>query len=240
MKKVIVLVRPESAANIGAVCRVMANTGLSDLRIIGGKASYSGNEVARLALHAKNIWDNAKFFPPDIAGLKESCADCNILAGITRRQGAKRKTKGFTPEEFSHFLQNYGNGRAAVLFGNERTGLTDEELEICSLAVNIPSDDGFPSYNLSHAVLIIAYTLFLNASNTVADCVLPRKISFEEVCKTSSNIIGYLKKLGMFRAGGSRDNEIFFSEIISRAGMTKQEAEKFESLFKKIFHIKTL
>lgn len=238
MEKVVILVRPESSLNIGAVCRVMANTGLYDLRIVGEKKAYNEEEIIRLAIHAKNIWENAKFFPPNIDGLKGACADCNILAGTTRRIGAKRKTQGISPESFSEVLKTSKIERAAILFGNERTGLTAEELEICSLAVNIPADGNFPSYNLSHAVLIIAYTLFTSGLNNEITCDTAQKASFKEAERISVNINKYLKNLGMFRVGGFHDNEIFFTEIITRAGMTKTEAARFENIFKKIFFIK--
>lgn len=237
MEKIIVLVRPESSLNIGAVCRVMANTGLNSLRIAGKKEDYNSEEVTRLAIHAKYIWEKTVFFSPSVQGLKEACADCNILIGTTKRIGAKRKTQGITPENLADFLQDYGTGKAAIIFGNERTGLTDEELKVCSIAVNIPADKSFGSYNLSHAVLIIAYTLFISASKTKT--LYDSKISFEETEKTAESINNYLKELGMFRCGGLEDNKVFLSEIIARAGLTKQEAAKLENIFKKIFFIKT-
>ena len=65
-----------------------------------------------------------------------------------------------TPEQFARGMKEAGAGKVAVVFGNERTGLTDEELDCCSLAINIPSNDDFPSLNLSHAVQVMTYALF--------------------------------------------------------------------------------
>ena len=55
------------------------------------------------------------------------------------------------------------NAKVAVIFGNERTGLTDEQLDECNLGVTIPSSDNFGSLNLSHAVQIMSYHLFRKA-----------------------------------------------------------------------------
>lgn len=156
----VILCRPEISRNIGAVCRAMANNNCTDLRIAGNREDYDENEILRLAIHAGTIWQNARFFEPSITGLKTSVADCCIIAGTTRRVGEKRKSWGMTPEDFASFSFNTAEGLTGLVFGNERTGLTDEELNVCSVAVNIPSAVDFPSLNLSHAVQIVCYTLF--------------------------------------------------------------------------------
>lgn len=161
-KIVVVLVRPEESRNVGAVCRAMANSAMHDLRIVGRREDLDDERVRVLAIHAAYIWENARFFD----SVTEATADCSISAGTTRRRGKKRKGKLFLPEEFAANASSItaGGGRAAVVFGNERTGLTDEELEECSCGVTIPSSDEFASLNLSHAVQIICYELFRAAN----------------------------------------------------------------------------
>ena len=134
----VILCRPEISRNIGAVCRSMANNNCSDLRIIGNKKDYDEEEILRLAIHAGTIWQQARFFEPSIMGLKASVADCCIVAGTTRRIGEKRKSWGMTPEDFASFSFNTAEGLTGLVFGNERTGLTDEELNVCSVAINMP------------------------------------------------------------------------------------------------------
>ena len=169
----VILCRPEISRNIGAVCRAMANNNCADLRIVGNKADYDEEEIFRLAIHAGTIWQRARFFEPSITGLKAAVADCCIAAGTTRRVGEKRKAWGMTPEDFASFSFNTAGGLTAIVFGNERTGLTGEELNVCSVAVNIPSAADFPSLNLSHAVQIVCYTLFRAYS--------PRKYGYERI-----------------------------------------------------------
>ena len=231
----IILCRPEISRNIGAVCRAMANNDCTDLRIVGNKADYDEQEVLRLAIHAGSIWQHARFFAPSIAGLQEAVADCSIAAGTTRRVGEKRKSWGMTPEEFASFSATGGEGLTGIVFGNERTGLTDEELNVCSAAVNIPSSPVFPSLNLSHAVQIVCYTLFRAHS--------PRKygyqrIPYTEITAMSEHINQYLCTIGLFKHGGKEDNIRFFQEMIARAGLSAGEARYFENLFKKLCYIK--
>ena len=231
----IILCRPEISRNIGAVCRAMANNDCTDLRIVGNKADYDEQEVLRLAIHAGSIWQHARFFAPSTDGLKEALADCSIAAGTTRRVGEKRKSWGMTPEEFASFSATGGEGLTGIVFGNERTGLTDEELNVCSAAVNIPSSAVFPSLNLSHAVQIVCYTLFRAHS--------PRKygyqrIPYTEITAMSEHINQYLCTIGLFKHGGKEDNIRFFQEMIARAGLSAGEARYFENLFKKLCYIK--
>ncbi|MDR0390213.1 MAG: RNA methyltransferase, partial [Spirochaetaceae bacterium] len=160
----VVLVRPEEAGNVGAVCRAMKNMGLSRLRIAGGASGPEENRlpgglsrevILARALHAKEVWENAEFFD----SLKEALADRTLVIGTTRRKGRHRKRFPLSPAEAAECLVER-RGRAALVFGNERTGLEREELELCTLASYIPSDDRFPSLNLSHALQIYAYELF--------------------------------------------------------------------------------
>jgi len=183
MEVVIVLCRVQTAANVGAVCRVMANCNLASLRIVQDANIYNETEVLTLALHARNIWDQAKFFSPTIEGLKDATSDCNAVFATTRRVGAKRKHSGFSPEEFVNFAISENYERIALVFGNERTGLTDEEVAICSHSINIPASPAYPSYNISHAVLILAYTLFTHKEETDSFFCVNRPQS-REVCST--------------------------------------------------------
>jgi len=231
----VILCRPEISRNIGAVCRAMANNNCTDLRIIGNRANYDGNEILRLAIHAGALWQTARFFEPSIAGLKAAVADCCIVAGTTRRVGEKRKSWGMTPEDFASFSFNTAEGLTGIVFGNERTGLTDEELNVCSTAVNIPSASDFPSLNLSHAVQIVCYTLFRAYS--------PRKYGYEripytQVTSTSEHINDCLCKMGLFKHAGKEDNIRFFQEIIARAGLSAREARYLEELFQKLCYVK--
>lgn len=231
----VILCRPEISRNIGAVCRAMANNNCTDLRIAGNREDYDENEILRLAIHAGTIWQNARFFEPSITGLKTSVADCCIIAGTTRRVGEKRKSWGMTPEDFASFSFNTAEGLTGLVFGNERTGLTDEELNVCSVAVNIPSAVDFPSLNLSHAVQIVCYTLFRAYS--------PRKYGYERIPYTrvtsaAEHINRCLCNMGLFKHAGKEDNIRFFKEIIARAGLSVREARYLEELFQKLCYVK--
>lgn len=223
----IILVNPDESRNIGSACRAMANMGINDLRIIGEKESFNDTQVRTLAVHATALWDNAKFFET----LTEATKDCVIVAGTTRRRGKKRKEWLVTPEEFCSKVEFLDNANIAVVFGNERTGLEDEELEVCTIGVSIPSSDQFPSLNLSHAVQIMCYKLFRTIETPTKTGYTP--ITLDRLDNTVSKISESLETIGFFSLAGKRDMEFFWRNILSRAVLSESEAQYIEKTFQK-------
>jgi len=250
MEIIIVLCRAETSLNVGAVCRVMANTDLHNLRIVGDRNTYNETEVLTLALHARYIWDKAQFFPPTIEGLKEATHDCNCVFATTRRVGVKRKHQGFSVDEAVKFSKKEGFNKIAIVFGNERTGLTDEEVAVCSHSININSSESYPSYNLSHAVLIVAYSFFMEneRASSVKEKITPllkwknnneekrEMITFNAASEIANDIVSKLEEMGLYKKGGDKDCKIFLSQMILRAKLTEEEAEFFQNIFNKLFY----
>lgn len=228
---VIILSHPEESRNIGAVCRGMANNDLHTLRIVGKREDYDDAHVRVLAIHAAYIWDNAVFYD----SITEASADCVCAAGTTRRRGKKRKGKLLLPEEFADFAEKC-DGKVAVVFGNERTGLTDEELLECTMGVTIPSSESFASLNLSHAVQIIAYHLFRSTQKNYTGYT---PIPLSRLDETVTNIADNLQKIGFFSRTGRPDMEQFWRNVLSRAALSEGEAKYIEKIFDKAAGLST-
>ena len=224
---VIVLSRPEESRNIGAVCRGMANNSLHTLRIVGKKEKIDEEHVHRLAIHAGSIFDKAEFF----TSITEATRDCSIVAGTTRRRGKKRGMLLLT-EEFAETADSVSEngGKVAVVFGNERTGLTDEEVDECNMAVTIPSSEEFGSLNLSHAVQIICYHLFRNTQKWKNGYT---PIDLKRLNSTVNTITDDLQKIGFFKVTGKNDMKRFWRDILSRASLSEGEASYLEKIFDK-------
>lgn len=223
----IILCRPDESRNVGSACRAMANMGMKNLRIVGKKADYDEEKVKTLAIHAFSIWENAVFFDSIEAATK----DCYVSAGTTRRRGKKRKEWLLTPDEFSTKVNDIENGKVAVIFGNERTGLTDEELECCTLGVKIPTDEEFGSLNLSHAVQIICYELYKHLKVPTLTGYTP--ITLERLSKTVTSLTDDLKKVGFFSVTGRPEMENFWTSVFARAALSEGEAQYIEKIFNK-------
>lgn len=227
---VVILSRPEESRNVGAVCRAMANNSLKTLRIVGKKSDFDEERVRILAIHAASIWENAQFFD----SITEAAKDCTIIAGTTRRRGKKRG-KLLLPEEFADTAdQISSDGKIAIVFGNERTGLEEDELDECTMGVTIPSSEEFGSLNLSHAVQIISYQIFrksLEGKNKASRGYTP--VSLERLGKTVTEIADNLQKIGFFKVTGRPDMEKFWTDVLSRAALSESEAKYIEKIFDK-------
>lgn len=244
-KIIIVLDHPDESRNIGAACRAMANNDISELRIVGKKEDYDIEHIHTLAIHAALIFDKANFYE----SIKDATADCAICAGTTRRAGKKRG-KLLLPEEFAEMTGNItgssansgtgddeaaSGGNVAIVFGNERTGLTDEQLDQCNVGVTIPSSDNFGSLNLSHAVQIICYHLFresLRQNNKRLAGYTP--LSLQRIDKSVQIITDNMQKVGFFKMPGREDMENFWRSLLSRASLSESEAQYLEKIFTKI------
>ena len=251
-KIVIVLDHPDECRNIGAACRAMANNGITHLRIVGNKADYDKEKIHILAIHAAYIYDSADFFE----SIHDATKDCAIAAGTTRRRGKKRKGKLYLPEEFAESANLISGGKdaenkddiktsktikdteasannganVAVVFGNERTGLTDEQLSECTVGVTIPSCNDFASLNLSHAVQIMCYHLFRKKNEHIAGYT---PLSLERIDKTVESIADSLQKIGFFSVTGRSDMEHFWRGLLSRSALSESEAKYIERIFSK-------
>ena len=223
----IILCRPEESRNIGSACRAMANMGIKNLRIVGKKSDYNEEKVKVLSIHAFSIWENAVFFD----SIEEATKDCYVSAGTTRRRGKKRKEWLLTPEEFSSKICDIETGKVAVIFGNERTGLTDQELECCTLGVKIPTDEEFGSLNLSHAVQILCYEIYKHLKVPTLTGYTP--ITLERLSKTVRSLTDDLKKVGFFSVTGRPEMENFWTSVFARAALSEGEAQYIEKIFNK-------
>ncbi|MCL2175719.1 MAG: RNA methyltransferase [Treponema sp.] len=223
----IILNRVSESGNIGAICRVIKNMGLSDLRLAAPQP-LNTEKILERAVNSHDIWKSAGIFN----SLSEATADCSIIIGTTRRRGHLRKSVSMTPRDLAVWLAERP-GAAAIVFGNERTGLEDEELNFCNFASHIPVSDRQPSLNLSHAVQIYAYEFFLamEKQQPVKDQWTP--MNQTAVSALVASITDILKNVGFYRFPNRDEQERFLRDIISRAGLMEREGEYLKTIFAK-------
>jgi len=223
----IILCQASESGNVGAVCRVMKNMGLSGLRLAAPQSLNSEQIFAR-AVHAGDIWEKARIYD----NLADAAADCSLVIGTTRRRGRNRKSVSMTPRSLAEWLAARP-GPAAIVFGGERAGLEESELELCNAASHIPVSDDQPSLNLSHAVQIYAYELFLalEQQNPVKGEWQP--MSQTEVSALTISITDTFAGLGFYRHPNREEQTHFLRDVISRAGLTEREGNYLKDIFVK-------
>ncbi len=149
----IVLLRPRNPENLGAVARAMKNFGLSDWAIVA-LGTHDFAAARRVAVHAEELLERPRL----CATLEEAVADCAWVVGTSSR--IVRRKRRLRPEAVAaEALAGAARGRTAIVFGDEQSGLSNEDLARCHDLSSVPTDDAQPSLNLAQAVLLYAYEL---------------------------------------------------------------------------------
>ncbi|QGH60662.1 tRNA/rRNA methyltransferase [Serratia proteamaculans] len=151
----IVLVAPARPENVGAAARAMKTMGFTSLRIVDSEAHLQ--PAARWVAHgAGDILDGVQTF----ATLEQALADVDFTVATTARSRA-RFHYYCTPQQLLDQLSERSQwvGQAALVFGREDSGLTNEELELADLLTGVPMQADYPSLNLGQAVMVYCYQL---------------------------------------------------------------------------------
>ena len=150
-KPVIVLVRPQLGQNIGKAARAMLNFSLTELRLVAPRDGWPNPDAGPAASGADIVLEQARVF--DTA--EEAIADCStVFASTVRRRDLVMPVVG--PQEMAGRITS-SDGRSAILFGPERSGLETEEVALANAIVTVPINPGFASLNLAQAVILLAY-----------------------------------------------------------------------------------
>lgn len=224
----VVLSRPSEPRNIGAVCRAIKNFGITRLTVVS-ESAFDHDTARRLAVGADDVLDGAR----RVVDLRDALTGSVLVAGITRRVGQKRKQVSFSPWQLAAKVQDLAGSTVSIVFGNEQSGLSDAELELCHVAVLIPSFPEFPSLNLSHAVGVVAYELYKSALES-GGRTMRRPIGYDDIVQVVDDIVGSINNLGYHTQDGPQGIRAFLREIVGRASLSTSEARRFTGLFAKI------
>jgi len=151
-----VLVRTSHPGNIGAAARAIRTMGFQRLSLVAPQRFPHADAVA-MAAGAVEELDNAVV----TSTLVEAVADCTLVLGCTARKRVVQLEELSPRQAAARALAASAQGSVAIVFGNERTGLENDELMSCHAAVHIPSVEDFSSLNLAQAVQLLAYELRL-------------------------------------------------------------------------------
>ncbi len=219
------LVELKIPENIGFIARIMKNFGFDRLFLY----KCNINEKAYItASHAADILDKAAI----IEDLKKYLAGKDLVVGTTGISGLKEerylRRPIFYPDELKEHLKGK-YARTTILFGREDYGLSNEEIEMCDMLVNIPTSPEYPVMNVSHSVAIILYELRKEA------------YKLEEKCYATSEdierLVGYFEELlkeSRYPAHRLPRTLLMLKRVNKRALMTKNEYTTYLGVIRKI------
>lgn len=169
MRISIILVAPARAENVGAAARAMKTMGFSDMRIVDSEAHLQ--PAARWVAHGSgDILDNIKVYPT----LEQALHDVDFTVATTARSRARFHYYA-TPQQLLPLMEEKAQwmNHAALVFGREDSGLTNDELALADVLTGVPMVADYPSLNLGQSVMVYCYqlTTLLQQAPPVSACV---------------------------------------------------------------------
>ncbi len=216
----LVFLRPRNADNLGAIARAMKNFGVSDWVVVSPNPQLlEVPGLNRLAVKAGDLLESVR----RVDRFAEAIADCSWVVGTTMRliDGKRR----MTPHELAQAAGERGDETWALVFGDERHGLTNEDLEQCHALSFIPSAEEQPSLNLSQAVVVYAYELAMGRRGVVTGAG-PALADDAQLRQVRESIGLGLAAAGFLRT--EKDDRHAVDDLVAslaRARLTRKEAE---------------
>jgi TrmH family RNA methyltransferase len=221
----VILVRPDTPENIGLAARGMANTGFSDLRIVGPDRLEP--PAWRTAVHAESIIEGARLFP----SLDTAVSDLHLVLGSTARGRHDFPLVSLT-DGIRRIDERPAASRVGLVFGNERTGLTQEEIALANVRFRIPQAARQPSYNLGVAVTLTLYEIAFRKAPP-PDVRRAKPLTHAEQAEAGRRFREMLDSLGFMH----ETNRTFITEkiqdIFFRMALTAKDRDIILAMFRK-------
>jgi len=236
----VVLVETTEGGNVGSACRALMNCGFCAPVLVDSKVE-NWQEAKKMAVHASAMVDSA----PRVSSLVEALRQVHWVVGISARARKHQERKiPLGPARFLEKLAALPTGsRAALVFGTERTGLTNEQLGLCQDILTLPTDRAYPSMNLAQAVMAVAWTIRMADLGEIPGSVRTQVLQPDsrkdmasanelhglvEHARRTLSIIGYLDP---------QNPELILNElrkVLSRASLDMREVRMLRGIFHKM------
>jgi tRNA/rRNA methyltransferase len=226
----IVLVRTRNPLNIGSAARAMSNFGVLDMRLVtpfekAFREAVSGVGAAQLLARAQ-----------EFSSLESAVGDSSLVVGTTAIGHRELQHEIYSlPVAAGKIRQKLASGRVAVLFGSEKTGLTNRELSHCHWLLRIPTREEHRSMNLAQAVAIVVYELSRGASTPEARNKLTSAAAraetlarINQALREALDLSGYIHP----RAAASAEEKL--RRMLLRFELRAADAEVFLGMLRKI------
>lgn len=228
----VVLVRARNPNNIGAVARAMHGFGFSDLRLVN---DYSvALEKAKSAVDASAILDAAREFPT----VAEAIADCSLVVGTTAVGERKREHQLYTLAQAGTLLRSTATAkRVALLFGSEKTGLSNDAMSHCHWLMTIPmhSTPGLrhASMNLGQAAAVCLYELVREVSPPPLSESQPAAQA-EDLERVTQLLVEMLTSIGYARRRPAAADEGEVRRMVRRLNLNQSDARRWIGILRQL------
>ena len=217
----------EGEVNLGFIARLAENFAVDEVYLVSPKVDPRSPEAKRYSAKAVKTLEEMVV----VGDLREALKGVELSACTSAKVGQKSDVlrHPVTPRQFAEIVASQGYSSIAVVFGRESVGLTREELSLCDVLVTIPASKKYPVLNLSHAVAIILYELWL---------VKSRATYFHEEADPEAvrRLRPFIEEIASIVVEEQRRSQAVAAAMhcIVKAGLTRGEASLLYYFLKKI------
>lgn len=226
----LVLVAPRVPGNVGACARLVANFECFDWVIVDPKCSWDDWDAKKLATgSSRSLLEGIRVF----STLEQAVNDCHSAIGFTRRSGKIRKIS-VGLNDVAQLTES--QGQIALVFGNEETGLTAQELAACTHVCELPTSEAKASMNLSHAVAVVLARIFEAESVALKSKTHPGRTQLANIEGLDSLMKHWrelLTDIGMPDASNPDRTLLTLRGILGRATLTQREIRALRGILSK-------
>lgn len=228
----VILVRPQLGENVGTAARAMLNFGLTELRLVAPKCGWPNVKALQAASGATEILNQLQTFPR----VEDAVADLELLYATTARPRDLPK-RVVTPAQAATEARaaRARGSKVGVLFGPERTGLSNDDLVFADAVVSVPLNPAFSSLNLAQAVLLVGYEWF--QAGEVAPLrprsVPSRRATKGEIAQLVDHLVSELDTAAFFRTADRRQSMVqTLKVIVQRADLHEADVHLLRGVIK--------
>src|SRR5437868_3812445 len=226
----IVLVRTRNPLNIGAAARAMSNFGALHLRVVTPYEKAFREAVS--AVGAAPLLVKAE----EHGSVEDAVRDCSLVVGTTAIGNRELQHELYSLEEAGRKIRKgLAKGRVAILFGSEKTGLSNQDLSHCHWLLRIPTREEHRSLNLAQAVGIVIYELSRGSSSVSAKNKLARSAAhMETVHRINAALLEALYISGYVHPRSAATAQEKLRRMLLRFDLSAADAEVFLGMLRKI------
>jgi len=229
----VILVRPQLGENIGMAARAMLNCGLSSLRLVAPRDGWPNPKAQRAASGADIVLDKTRVFD----SVEAAVADLGRVVATTARN-RELSQRIITPRHAAAEMRRWAvqGDKVGILFGPERTGLTNDDMVQADTALSVPVNPQFSSLNIAQAVLLVAYEWSVAGEDAPAERMSDhstRPATKDELQNLFAHLERALDQSGFLRNKAMRPAMVNnLRALLQRTAMTEQEVRSFHGVIK--------
>jgi len=225
----VVLVAPRNPLNIGAAARAMSNFGFFRLRLVNPyEVAF---DEARSAVGASAILKSAQTY----GSLGEAVADCSLVVGTTAAEGRRLEHPLRRLEYGARLIRRHlAAAPAALVFGSEKHGLSNEDLAHCHWLMRIPARRAHGSMNLGQAVAVCLYELVRNPGAALTAPKQPQRATAGALERLDGLLLDVLTRVGYLNPPTAGSTRLKLKRLVRRMNLSARDAEIWSGILRQV------